>query len=174
MKLTAALKRAEKAREEAAQAEADVQTVEADHQARRLEAARQVRQQFVDTYDPDQLRADVVDAEAELRRALAESELGRALTGYMAAIRRESKLARHATTCDNNGAPLDEYRRRRAQAAAKASKDGQGRDLPSMAADQQAAQWLNILTHQVAETIVKDEMDALEEQHRAAVAAVND
>jgi hypothetical protein len=91
--LDALRKKADKAREDLAAAEQQAAQDEADRAARRRDAQTQVWADVARGYDPRARRREVVDARDELHRALVDTDLGRALTGYMAAIVREQRYA---------------------------------------------------------------------------------
>ena len=103
-KLTDLLSRAQRATEAAAQARQELAQAEYQAEQERQRRGVEAWQRVLDSYDPAQLRAAVVDAEAELRRAVQETELGRALIGYAAAIRREQRQAGLASTAIASGA----------------------------------------------------------------------
>lgn len=97
--LRAQFEAAERAREAADQAYAALGAAETEAQQERDRRHRQVWQEWADTTDHKAVARAVDDAKAELRRALAETDLGRALVAYQYAIHRDNvhyQLARAA------------------------------------------------------------------------------
>jgi hypothetical protein len=105
-KIAELLTRAAAAKDTADQAahELEAEQARADAERRRRHVA--AWQQTADAYNPAQLRQDLTDAEAQLRRAAERSDLGRALVGYLTALLRQRTQADLAQDAAAAGATL--------------------------------------------------------------------